>query len=161
MSKEHEQTQEVFVVTHGTYSDYKIIGVFSARQKAEAFIVIAQGTEDTFPEYEDRMGIEVYDLDEQFNRKLHVFEVVMKISTREIESIEFEENWELWENDEPFTTNGGTMIIWQGVRAKSVEHAVKVANEKISAMIASGVLVSIPGKNGIWELRNKGKGVRR
>ena len=157
MSKEHEQIQEVFVVTHGTYSDYKIIGVFSTRQKAKAFIVTAQGPEDAFPEHTDRMGIEVYDLDEWFNRKLHVFEVVMKISTREIESIEFEENGELWKNEESFTTDGGAMIVWRGVRAKSVEHVVKVANEKISAMIASGVPVSIPGKDGIWELRNEGK----
>lgn len=156
MSKENEHTQKVFVVTHGTYSDYKIIGVFSTRQKAEAFIVIVQGPENTFSEYGDRMDIEAYDLNEHFNRKLYAFEVVMEISTRKVESIEFEENWELWKNDEPFTIAGGTTIIWRGIRAKSIGHAVKIASEKVSAMIASQVLIPVPGKNKAWQWREKG-----
>lgn len=149
------KTIKVFIVTTGVYSDYVIMCVCSSREIAERFIKDA-GYDN------DQARIEVYALDHPRNDGFHLYDVEINISTRTVESelhtYSEKDNHDTisWSNDRAILSDDGTSLVWDYMRAKSKEYTAKIANEKVSAMIASQVLIPVPGKNAVWQWRDKG-----
>lgn len=54
----------VFMVTAGEYSDYHVVGIFSTREKAEAYVAWQHGPDSKVtPSYNSKHGIEEVELD--------------------------------------------------------------------------------------------------
>jgi len=129
--------KKVYIVSHGTYSDYCIDGVFSTKEKAEAFI-------ETFPR--DSMyakEIEVWKLD-AFDDVIKavegkkVFQVEMDIVTGDVSKNGIKEyTGELWESqlalERKYIINKGFIEAY--VFADDKEHAVKIVGEQRTRII--------------------------
>jgi hypothetical protein len=122
----------VYLVTVGEYSDYRVVGVFSSRHKAEAF-------RNEFPfthRYSDEPQIEEYPLDPE--RPLlpdgwQFYRVLMRAdgAVTNVLPIPFRDAWEdgnrygdrfVWSQDDGI---GDTVVA-----APDEEGAVKIANER-------------------------------
>jgi hypothetical protein len=134
--------QTVFMVTSGSYSDYRVDGVFSTREKAQEFI-------DLLPEG-DCNGIDELPLDpllEEARQGLNPWHVIMlrdgtteSVDERDRSRYLGREAWSkpnIWRRSErahigkPDALN---QIVW----AKDAQHAVKIVNEMRARMIAEG-----------------------
>lgn len=124
---------KVYLVTEGTYSDYRVTAVFSSKEKAEEYM-------ETFPSHYYN-NLKEYELDPNAV-ELHK---------------EGYSNWYVRMDgfgntatvyDEP-TSNQATYESvfrtkkWFVIRciARSEEHAIKIANERRIALLASGELI--------------------
>ena len=119
----------IFVLTKGEYSDYRITGVFSSKELAEAAKAkMTEGKDNYHAGYND---LEEYELDElgKDNRwmyfvamqgeriDVHITDILMIYNINEVRRIEF--------NNKPvrYITN---------VMAEDAEHAVKIASDLIA-----------------------------
>jgi hypothetical protein len=123
-------SEKIYVVTHGQYSDYRILTVCSTRELAERALKMLQVD----------AKIEEFDLDAvmQVRPGYRPYSVYM---ARDGES-RIDEG-DAWERDAPgkFTTHVeilGNNLIYLEVWAKDADHAVKIANEKRIQTIANG-----------------------
>lgn len=127
----------IYLVSKGSYSDYHVCGVYSTREKADH----AQKL------FGDEAGIEVYDLDDVPDAPPGLFRYSVTMSKSgdrarvclvcvsgdvDPASVEFIPKFHSW--SEPCEAHAADFRVW----ARDDEHAVKIANEKRTQMIAEG-----------------------
>ena len=133
---------KIYMVTSGEYSDYKIHGVFSKKEKAQKFVDIMEK-----PDFSD-FDIEEWELDkfdslvEKFmKKKLSIYAVIMFKDGR-LENIEEEKKRYVWIDEalskkyNIWKTRDDEVRIAMWVIAKDEKHAVKIVNEKRTQLIA-------------------------
>lgn len=109
---------KIYVITAGEYSDYCIIAVFDNKKLAEKF----------------GGNIEVYELNAGYNRRGFVYRVIMDRTGGSDISL-FLGNFKRGDLSKPRAMFNGKISIL--VRAKSGNHAAKIANEKRVQLIAN------------------------
>ena len=110
---------KVYIVTEGEYSDYKICGVFSSREKAEAFAPKECGAEVT-----------EWDLDRTDTVYQKVYRVEVSIKTGYATS--WPESWEMVPRDYSnvcIYPRLGTTGVAYARSVVSNDHALKIAGE--------------------------------
>ncbi len=113
--------EKVFIVTEGDYSDYSIRAVFSTRRKAKAFVT-AVGAK--------HMEVEVWQLDDPAlpaTGHPYIVDITEGGDTLRVERVN---HW--FGADEGHREN----IFWFYVWARDEAHAVKIANERRSGILA-------------------------
>lgn len=127
----------IYIVTNGSYSDYHICAVFSSREKADEAKVLLTGAYD-------EARVEEYEVDDfnfpEMPKGMLPYGVVMlkdgtvKETRREsVESIDDANRkfgWEPYSSDDK---SGVFFSVW----AKDEKHAVKIANERRTMLIAN------------------------
>ena len=135
---------EVYAVNSGTYSDYRICGIFSTRQKAEEFM--------QFVRESDYNEIEVYEIDppivDLIKRGYSIWRVLMRIdgTTERISKVDNEYynvsdiGYHIWRRTEATAYKGKGIpdVLQSTVWAKTEKQAVKIVNEQRIKMIATG-----------------------
>lgn len=119
---------KAYVITSGDYSDYRIDGVFSSKEKAEDFIKMFKG---------HAMDIEEWDLDplgQDYKGKKAYFVRMAKDGTTLRVDIEDSSYGFTHCNRDGFSIDKD---MFTHVIAKDVRHAVKIANERRTALIAN------------------------
>lgn len=127
----------IYVITHGDYSDYSIMGVFSTKEKAEEFV---QDYNASPRLYNGEATIEEYYLDWVETQEPN-FCILMDVNGKLYEEATSREGWfASGPNDECYgDTKCGPYKpdYWMfRMKAKSFEHAVKIANERRTQLIA-------------------------
>jgi hypothetical protein len=127
----------VYVITSGEYSDYHIVAVCSNEEKADT---LCDALNKNLDSSSNRVMVEEYEIDEVADRVQQGFlpwRVVMErdgssrvfrtgVPTDNFHDLKIRHN-------RPSNTYWLEGLVW----AKDSEHAVKIANEKRSALIAS------------------------
>ena len=124
---------KAYLVTQGYYSDYHVCGVFSSREKAEAFIKRFEKSTYESPEIEER----VIDLFSDVPPDLKMYEVWMKedgsvIRCELCDTIPLDYDIKVTPN-----SKDGSQRLYCKLLAKDSAHAVKIANEKRTILIAN------------------------
>ena len=126
---------KVYVVTEGYYSDYKILAVFSTREKAERYIKLCQKYRDLL----NSLEIEEFELDREPEEYVYTF-VRMNRDGNVIEVRKTVlDSWLASAWNDPANVNCdvyGNMYLY--VRTDDVKKAIKVANEIRTMLIATG-----------------------
>lgn len=139
---------EVYLVTKGEYSDYRVEAVFSTKENAERFM--AKFPNSGWGGYNE---IEVYSLDEhisEIERGLIFFRVEI---SRDGDTLSIEQTSPAYQSGDPipdgwrpYYYRGGSISGRQEIKwrpfytwAKDEQHAVKIANEWRVQMIAMEV----------------------
>lgn len=119
---------KVFVVTEGSYSDYKIMGVFDSKEKAELFV-------SSF--YGDIEEYEINPYDEQLSNGYKSYEVHMDRNGSTEEYGVGCGNGK--PNDNYFADNYADNKIHMvaNMWAKDEKHAIKIANERRAEYLAN------------------------
>jgi len=133
----------VWVVTIGEYSDYRVVSVCSSEENAEAFISSKLGDG-----YFD-VKLDIYA--DKAKQGLQVFLVDMRRDGRVMGSVaemglHFEDDRKVDFSGYDYVKNRGEgyrFYMW----AKSKTHAIKIANERRTRMIAEGTWPGQPNKN--------------
>ena len=137
----------VYVVTSGEYSDYRINGMFSTEVKAQEFIEVNKEKRKKHSSYyyDDFNDIEEYELDcsdkyfPLINQGYEYYYVAMEkdgnSNVNEHYIFHFHESFEIIK---PTYKPGLKSFLQCYLWAKSPEHAVKIANEKRAQLIANG-----------------------
>lgn len=116
----------IYVLTTGEYSDYKIVGLFTTKELAEAFME-KFNIDGTVEEYE----LDV--LDQYTKMEELAFKVLMK-KDGTVEHVNITDDV----NDAINTFVGNNKFrLWCTCFAKDKEHAIKITNEKRLQLIAN------------------------
>lgn len=139
-------SQTIYAVTSGSYSDYRVVALFSTREKAQDY-------KDTVLKNEYDSGIEEYQLDpdttDLLRRGYAVWRVIMLRdgSTERVYrpdngryDVEDAPSFHIWKRTEAsaYIGKGIPDALAASVWAKSEKAAIKITNEKRAQMIASG-----------------------
>jgi hypothetical protein len=136
----------IYVLTHGEYSDYKIIGVFSTKEKALAFGKAYYG--DGFHKRDvEKYELDVPDINDlgkevRINRDGTIRDICIK-HKKESQPDRFAPSFE-WRR-KPFADRDSLevsdqrayLITW--VHTQEDEHVVKIANERRTMLIANNL----------------------
>ena len=121
---------KVYLVTDGDYSDYRVLGAFSSREKAEHAKLL----------YAANNNIEEYELDAvpESPPGLFAYVVLMEISGDvnrmwQESVVGFKSKWH------PGDLYGSAPVAWFRIWARDEQHAVKIANEWRAQIIAMGL----------------------
>jgi hypothetical protein len=133
---------KVYLVTRGEHSDYSIIAAFSTRALAEGILDRCSGKHN-------RAGVEEFDLDPlEAQDRRPLFRVLMTLNGGDYaEAKEVDLYWQLICpacGDGPIKLGpywpGGAGTAWQShVRCDTKEQAVKVANERRTQYLVTGL----------------------
>lgn len=136
----------VWVVERGSYSDYRVVGVFSSReyaqQIADAINISGDGYEKaTIAEWP--LDPAVHELRSGFVKYLVVMQedgTVEKVKQRDIGSYEIAGAVAMWRRSRAPAYSGQNVkdVLEATVWAKDEAHAIKITNEHRTRMIASG-----------------------
>ncbi len=126
-----ELVKEIYIVTKGVYSDYRICGVFSKREDADLFAKVFCGV------------VEVYPLDsfplEKLREGWKAYRVEMDKYGDVIYWCEDEDGYDAlkadWRECTRFDTQGHMITT---VIARDPQHAAKIANERRTQLLAMG-----------------------
>ena len=130
--------KQIFAVTSGSYSDYRVNALFSTRAKAQAFIDAVKDSDinsieayDLDPPVADLMGRGYVPWHVRMKRNGDVLSTSSEASVYRVESANRTEV-NLW----GAVNEAQTLVVvcW----AKSSDAAIKIANEKRAELIASG-----------------------
>lgn len=129
---------DVWFVEQGSYSDYRVSGVFTTEEKAQYIADKINGTGDVY-RYEEA-SIRKVPLDPAVNelqQGLEEYQVWM-LRDGTVEGCEHRPKLTGYSlgGGEPWINNNSEMMT--SVFASSEEHAVKIANERRTMMIATG-----------------------
>ena len=121
-----EEKKQIYIVTHGEYSDYRIDRVFSTRQKAVEYL-------DTV---DDNYTLEEYDLDEPTERKTQVYRICFLIDKKKVRRVSIVSNRyaDLINVSNWHFNSIKTLDIY--VESDSRKRALKIASERYGAVIA-------------------------
>ena len=120
----------IYLLSEGTYSDYRVLGVYTTREKAEA-AAVAFGTTKN-----DDMAIEEYSLDAapQMPEGLLPWKAIMyhdgRASVWRVSAQDFKEEIGL------YTGGFDDDHVWVTLWARDADHAIKVASEKRRVLLA-------------------------
>ena len=137
-------TKSIWVIEQGSYSDYRVVGVYSSKENADAIAELLNADDDSY----ERAEVAEWPLDpgaNEMNQGMRQFNVFMLIDG-EVESVEpypiiafyllgchnilkrsGMKNW-----------NGKADCLHSIVWATDEKHAIKIVNEKRLQMRASG-----------------------
>lgn len=125
---------KVYVVTKGSYSDYRIVSVFSSQELADLFMQTYPPNSSSYDNYND---VEEYELD--------VFEEQIRAGTKSWFVRMYQDGTVDHVQEESPPENPGS-VVWNSPRglfinvttwADDGQHAIKIANEHRSALIAA------------------------
>jgi hypothetical protein len=124
---------KVYVVTQGSYSDYRITALFSTRELAEMFISTFS---KPYSDFNDVVGYDLDQFEEQIREGLQQIFVIMNedgTTTHTYGMIPSQEDIVC----EIKRSGDGTLYLHIVTWARDEQHAIKIANERRSALIAS------------------------
>jgi len=139
----------VYVVTHGSYSDYQIDGIFSTKEKAQEFIDYLVNNKDYI---EDNIMDFEYGYGDEFNIETRSFDNFDGVQDKLNNGYKYFHVWMYRNGNSGYSEmlpsknyteshiakpEGSPSFIRFQVCAKSPEHAVKVANERRIQLIAN------------------------
>lgn len=142
----------IYAVSSGSYSDYRVNALFSAREKAQEFIDALTKPNS----YNDFNDIEEYELDsdtaDMIRRGYAIWYVQMQVDGT-VDRVERtstdlfhvgEAGHRVWERSKApaYKGQGIPNLLNSNVWAKTEKAAVKIVNEKRLQMIASGELTT-------------------
>lgn len=120
-------TNKIWIVTSGNYSDYHIVSVFSSQELA-----------DKFAAHDKDRSVEEYEIDlhaEQIRSGLNTFYVRMnRDGDGSVYSRDPDDEVELSLSDTPRAEG---RVLYGTVWAEGKQHALKIANEKRAQLIAN------------------------
>lgn len=124
---------KVFIVTSGSYSDYRIEAVFSTKEKAQEYIQNAC--------VDDVNDIEEYEMDEQTERKNAVYHCSVDIKTSEIEvEGRYDDEYKMRKKDEMvfrrLCGDGGFVYFY--IETDTLDKARKITAERWQQVRALG-----------------------
>jgi hypothetical protein len=135
---------KIWIIERGEYSDYRVMGIFSTREKAEQMLAVVNGSEDDDSYY--KATIAERELDpcvDKINAGLKAYEITMNYNgdTERITPIllyDLSDGLQVWKRTQAMAWNGKPIAdaICGTVWATDEKHAVKIANEFRSRMIA-------------------------
>jgi hypothetical protein len=135
--------KKIWVIEEGSYSNYRVVGVFSSRKNAE---VVAKALKSGY----DNPTIACWALDpiiEELSKGLRQHLVLMlrdgtveRIGATELTSYEISGSASIWRRSSApaYKGKGVPDCLQATVWAKDEKHAVKIANEIRGRMIANG-----------------------
>jgi hypothetical protein len=137
-AEEAYESQTIYVVTHGEYSDYSIYALFSTKKLAEDYIK-ANSDKNSYDSYDD-YRIEEYKLDlfaKQLRKNLKPYFVRMGKDgfVQEIEKHSIRE-YEPSYGTHNFDRNN---FLYMTVFAEDDKHAIKIVNEQRAILIANNL----------------------
>ena len=121
---------KVFMITQGSYSDYRAVGIFSTKEKAQRVL-------DALNIYDKNEDIEEYELDEldtlanKFERGYKIYWIEMNYDG-EVVKLHQTEDIAIWINN-----NKNTGKLWGQILAKNDKQAIKIMNDKRAQILAS------------------------
>ena len=136
--------KSIWVIEQGSYSDYRVVGVFSTKESAEKFMALMDVGQET-------PSIDEWPLDpmvDEINKGLLPFAISMDIDG----------NTERIRKADGHNMNGGLLAcqsaawnddgVYGTVWAKDEQHAVKIANEFRTGQLIAGNLKRASEKKG-------------
>lgn len=138
--------KSIWVIEQGCYSDYHVVGVFSSKENAET--IVAALNKDR--EWGDPATVEEWPLDpavKDLNKGHFRYRVLMRrdgtvesVDQQEISAYHLAGQVTVWERSTAPAYAGKNIpdVLDATVWASSPKHAVKIANEKRTQMIATG-----------------------
>lgn len=134
----------VWVVEQGSYSDYSVCGVFSSEENARLVAdAINKNDSDEATVAEWPLDPAVRELRQGMSQWIvwmHRNGTTERCEAWKISSYELGGSVDVWERSKAITTSyaGKPDVLRATVWARNAEHAVKIANEKRTQMIATG-----------------------
>lgn len=138
--------KSVWVIEQGCYSDYRVVGVYTAKEKAERVADALNASENSW----DRATIAEWPIDPgyaEINQGRRRFSVVMlrdgtveRSDQEEIAAYSLSDEFRIWERTKApaFKGKGIADALTATVWGRDQKHAVKIVNERRAQMIASG-----------------------
>ena len=140
---------KIWVIEQGSYSDYRVVGVFSSKENAERVLAFLKKEDDVF----DVPEIAEWVLDPhvtELNAGLKPFLVTMSMNgTVEqckecVSSYALSDSLRVWERTKADYWKGRSIAdaVMGSVWAEDAPHAIKIANEFRAQAIAMGKMAS-------------------
>ena len=126
------KSKKVFVVSTGEYSDWRIRGVFSSREKAESFMATFNDKTKNTHWNENFNGIDVYEVDEAVNALEKGYMPYEVTIDKHGNVSQVDVDWSCGGDCYSFLTGDWSIYVW----AKSIKHAVKIAADRRRQRIA-------------------------
>ena len=138
--------KSVWVIEQGAYSDYRVVGVYTAKAKAERVAEALNASENIW----DRATVAEWPLDPgyaEINQGRKRFSVVMlkdgeveRIHQQDIASYSLSDEFYVWERTKApaYMDKGIPDALNATVWGSDEKHAVKIVNERRAQMIAAG-----------------------
>lgn len=134
----------IWVIEHGCYSDYRVVGVFTSKEKAE--LVAARITTSSYDQptvAEWPLDPAVHELSKGYTNWLGEMlkdGTVERMVPWELSGYDLGSNLSLWKRTEAPAYKGKNIqdCLHGTVLAKDQRHAVKIFNERRTQMIANG-----------------------
>lgn len=114
---------KVWIIEQGSYSDYRVVGIFSTRANAELFMSKMEGLDDTY----DPISISERNLDPNIDA-IHAGKHCYRVSFLLDGTLQRVERHRHIELEGSFHWRDGHMYT---VMAKDDDHAIKIASEKV------------------------------
>lgn len=127
----------IYLVSKGDYSEYHVLAVFDDKAKAERYAELERGYVEEYqlnPEFrEPPNGWFAWSvqMDRDGNGVYGVTRVYQMSASSSIDDVNFEYGWQPTRGVRPAVS----FYVW----GKDEEHAIKVANEKRVALVATGL----------------------
>ena len=130
---------KVYVVTSGSYSDYRIECVFSTREKAEEYLQY----------HDDEYRIEEYALDEEFEKKGSIWEITIDLSNDDIDvrkvfhplGEEYIKNLDCMQlRKKPYYYKDKSYKFRTWMRTTTRDRAIRIARERLVAARSNEVI---------------------
>lgn len=140
------ELKRVWVIEQGSYSDYRVVGVFSSEANAKLLAVAINSAEHVYA----RAEVAEWSLDPAVSelRQGHALHCVLmrrdgtveRVNRKDISGYEISGDVHIWERSKApaYKGQGIEDALDATVWAKDEDHAVKIANEHRTRMIASG-----------------------
>lgn len=137
----------IWVVEQGSYSDYRVVGVFTSKENADHIAKVINGDEEdryddaTVAEWpldpavaELRQGLSLYFVQMQADG------TVDRCDRKEISGYELDGKVAMWRRSQApaYRGQGLADVLWVTAFAKNDKHAIKITNEHRARMIADG-----------------------
>lgn len=126
---------DIYVVTKGDYSDYEVVSIFDNEDKAQEFCNRYNENAEYY-----KAEVEIYKLNymgNQAHKHLYAYQFTME-RNGDTSKPRWRYNHQRETEIEIYTPSNGVYRLWCNVWAKDAEHAVKIANERRTQMIANG-----------------------
>jgi len=138
----------IWVVEQGSYSDYRVVGVFSTKENADKIAALlnvdSPSDEATVDEWVFDPGIKELNAGKSlYFVQMQKDGTVERVQLREFSSYELRSagRAEMWRRSTAPAYRGGPNtfdVMWMTCWAKDETSAIKITNERRSEMIASG-----------------------
>ncbi len=130
---------KIFIIEQGSYSDYRVVGIFSTREKAEVVLNYMKSHEKS---YSDEAEIDEREIDpsiDAINQGLVHYVVTMNLETGDVIHIESISDPIIEQEDCVWDRLPSLVARYHGhCWAEDEKHAIKIINERRVQRIAQG-----------------------